>query len=218
DEFHRLLSTKDAQERWANLAREANKCGMGILGADQDANKKTWGDTPLRASLQAGNCIGLRIKERSAGQIIDGGGFNVFNLPKRSGTGYVFDSDEAGAREAMYRGRFIPDYDDAFPEDEDTELRAETRQVPADVPLIEEWFAATERIALDTGTDEAGGQSTTEPALSLPEQQKRQSGPSSAPTATTPEPLVPMALPTISTVAETPEPVSDRDRQLTDTQ
>lgn len=220
DEFHRLLSTKDAQERWANLAREVNKCGIGILGADQDATKKTWGDGPLRASLQAGNCIGLRIKERSAGQIMDAGGFNLFNLPKRSGTGYVFDSDEAGAREAMYRGRFIPDYDDAYLEDEDTATYTSIRQVPDDVPLIEEWFAATERITLDADTDQAGGHPPAAARMRDPAvQQHRQAELTPASTGSAPATLVPMALPTIATTPEPePEPASGGAPNLSDAQ
>lgn len=156
DEAHRMITDKN-WPRWCNLAREINKLGMGIIGSDQDAKLSTWRDGTMRASLQAGNGIGLRIKDRAAGQIMDSGGFNLFDLPKTPGVGFVMESDDPGARQAPYRGQFLPDADDAHPEDEDTGIRAAERQVPADVVLIEDWYAqaATRHAPLDRGTREA---------------------------------------------------------------
>jgi hypothetical protein len=156
DEAHRMITDKN-WPRWCNLAREVNKLGMGIIGADQDAKLSTWRDGTMRASLQAGNGIGLRIKDRAAGQILDSGGFNLFDLPKKAGTGYVMESDDPEARQAPYRGQWLPDYDDAFPVDEDTEIRATERQIPDDVVLIEQWYAQAHdrHVALDRGTREA---------------------------------------------------------------
>jgi len=153
DEAHRMITDKN-WPRWSNLAREINKLGMGLLCADQDAKLTTWRDGTFRASLQAGNGIGLRVKDRAAGQIMDSGGFNLFDLPKTPGTGYVMESDDPGARQAQYRGQWLPDQDDAYPEDEETGIRTTQRQIPDDVVLIEEWYARarTRHAPLDTGT------------------------------------------------------------------
>lgn len=156
DETHRMITDKNWM-RWCNLAREINKLGMAMLLADQDAKLSTWKDGTMRASLQAGNGIGLRVKDRAAGQIMDSGGFNLFDLPKKAGTGYVMESDDPEARQAPYRGQWLPDYDDAFPVDEETEIRATERQIPDDVVLIEDWYvqANDRHVALDRGTREA---------------------------------------------------------------
>lgn len=224
DEFHRLLTTKEHQARWGALAREFNKCGMGILGADQDATLETWGKGVLRGSLQAGNTIGFRIKERAAGRIVDGGsGFNLYDLPKRSGTGYVFDSDEAGARQAQFRSRWLPDRDDAHPEDEDTGLRTSVRQIPREVTLIEEWFAAAPRVALDPGTDRAGGRSGQQAAPMSESGHDQQPHQTPQPRGDEGASLVPMRLPRIgtptsSTPASEPGPSVPADVDLTDRQ
>lgn len=156
DEAHRMITDKNWM-RWCNLAREINKLGMGLLCADQDAKLSTWKDGTMRASLQAGNGIGLRVKDRAAGQIMDSGGFNLFDLPKTPGTGYVMESDDPEARQAPYRGQWLPDEDDAYPEDEETGVRTTERQVPADVVLIEQWYAQAKdrHVELDRGTREA---------------------------------------------------------------
>lgn len=222
DEFHRLLTTKDHQARWGALAREFNKCGMGILGADQDATLETWGKGVLRGSLQAGNTIGFRIKERAAGRIVDGGsGFNLYDLPKRSGTGYVFDSDEAGARQAQFRSRWLPDYDDAFPEDEDTGVRSSVRQVPGEITLIEEWFAAAPRVTLDPGTDRAGGHTGQQAAATSGDGHDQQPHQTPQPRGDEGASLVPMSLPRIGTPpgsTPAPEPSVPAQAELSDRQ
>jgi hypothetical protein len=212
DEAHRMITDKN-WVRWSNLAREINKLAMGLVCADQDAKLTTWRDGTFRASLQAGNGIGLRVKDRAAGQIMDSGGFNLFDLPKKPGTGYVMESDDAEARQAPYRGQWLPDKDDAYPEDEETGVRATERQIPADVVLIEEWYqrAARRHVRLDQGTREAKDSvpRTGAPA-SAPSKQANTGAAGGAATTGQPDSLRKgaMAMPTVPTPRKEPAPTT----------
>lgn len=156
DEAHRVI-TRENKEQWKSLFREANKVGMGFLGADQDPSVQTWHDTALRSFLKAGNGIGLRVDDPTCSRIADSGSdsFNLNTLPRKPGVGYVMKSDHPEARPAIYQGLWAPDRDDAYPVDEATGEPTTVRQVPEDVVLIEEWFERAPKIDLDAGSERA---------------------------------------------------------------
>jgi hypothetical protein len=146
DEAHVVITRQNVDD-WANLARQARKVGIAIIMGDQDGSLETFLKAVLRGSLRAGNAAGLRTEERSHGQIVTNGKFNLHDLPKIPGFGHTLGD---GARHAPYRGEWLPSRKNAT-------RRAEAGDpFPDELLLVEDWYDAAPLISLDPATLAAG--------------------------------------------------------------
>jgi hypothetical protein len=147
DEAH-VVITKENAEEWAAIAREARKVGIGVVMGDQDGSLETFKKTVLRGSLRAGNAVGLKTDERTQGQIVANGKFNLADLPAIPGFGHTLG---VGARHAPYKGKWAPARKNAL------ERAAAGRPFPDGLLLIEDWYerVAQDKIQLDLGTSTA---------------------------------------------------------------
>jgi hypothetical protein len=150
DEAH-VVITKENAEQWAAIAREARKIGIGLIMGDQDGSLETFKKGVLRGSLRAGNAVGLKTDERTQGQIVANGKFNLCDLPAIPGFGHTLG---VGARHAPYKGLWLPARKNA------AERAAAGKPFPKDLLLIEDWYekVAAKKIRLDLGTATAGDQ------------------------------------------------------------
>lgn len=146
DEAH-VVITKDNADKWAKLAREARKVGIAVIMADQDGSLETFKKSVLRGSLRAGNAVGLRTDERSQGQIMGHGKFNLHDLPAIPGYGHTLGD---AARHAPFKNRWAPTRDDA------AKQHAKGTPFPDELALVEDWYEQAPKIALDAGTAHAG--------------------------------------------------------------
>lgn len=158
DEAH-VVITKENAEEWAAIAREARKVGIGVIMGDQDGSLETFKKTVLRGSLRAGNAVGLKTDERTQGQIVANGKFNLADLPAIPGFGHTLG---VGARHAPYKGTWAPARKNA------AERAAAGKPFPDGLLLIEDWYeqVAQDKIQLDPGTatattDHAGDKTAT---------------------------------------------------------
>ncbi|MFI5614718.1 type IV secretory system conjugative DNA transfer family protein [Amycolatopsis sp. NPDC051903] len=148
DEAH-VVVTKENAEKWAKLAREARKVGIAVIMADQDGSLETFKKSVLRGSLRAGNAVGLRTDERSQGQILAHGQFNLHDLPAIPGYGHTLGE---AARHAPFKNRWVPTREDA------AKGEAKGKALPAELRLVEDWYEQAPKIRLDHGTHYAGDQ------------------------------------------------------------
>jgi|GEM_PF-2544009 len=194
DEAH-VVVTKENAEKWAKLAREARKVGIAVIMADQDGSLETFKKSVLRGSLRAGNAVGLRTDERSQGQILAHGQFNLHDLPAIPGYGHTLGEV---ARHAPFKNRWVPTREDA------AKREAKGKPLPQGLRLVEDWYEQAPKIALDHGTLHAGNRArrdglaaapATTPAA-MPAPAAAQAAPSTAQGDATPRPMR-MVLPTV---------------------
>lgn len=148
DEAH-VVVTKENVEKWAKLAREARKVGIAVIMADQDGSLETFKKSVLRGSLRAGNAVGLRTDERSQGQILAHGQFNLHDLPAIPGYGHTLGEV---ARHAPFKNRWVPTLED------EAKAEAKGKALPKGLKLVENWYEIAPKISLDHGTLSAGDQ------------------------------------------------------------
>lgn len=160
DEAH-VVITKDNAEKWAKLAREARKVGIAVIMADQDGSLETFKKSVLRGSLRAGNAVGLRTDERSQGQIMGHGKFNLHDLPAIPGYGHTLGD---AARHAPFKNRWAPTRDDA------AKQHAKSTPFPDALLLVEDWYEQAPKIGLDAGTLHAGDRAQRSTTLTTSEQ------------------------------------------------
>ncbi|PXY16570.1 hypothetical protein BAY60_35830 (plasmid) [Prauserella muralis] len=146
DEAH-VVVTKDNADKWAKLAREARKVGIAVIMADQDGSLETFKKSVLRGSLRAGNAVGLRTDERSQGQILSHGQFNLHDLPAIPGYGHTLGET---ARHAPFKNRWVPTREDA------AKGASKGKSFPKELLLVEDWYEQATKIDLDHGTRAAG--------------------------------------------------------------
>lgn len=152
DECHKILRL--APERWSDLAREQRKCGYGIVAGSQETTLGAFGGSDaLRSSLITGNGIAMRTTSRMQSGLFPGlggdDGLNPVDFPILPGYGYKIAPAGSGERTTAYRGRYLPDSQDAE--------NAETAGVPLPVPTVEQWFGDTPDGVLDDMTARAFG-------------------------------------------------------------
>jgi hypothetical protein len=143
DEQHRIFTPQNGL-RWANVARESRKAGMGVLGSDQYSDLEAFGGKdPLRAALLAGNGVVMRTLSNTAGDLIPGVALDPSTFPDMPGYGFKIPGTQSTERLAPFRGEYLPSVKD--------DVQYE------DVLTREEWFERTADAELDEMTARAFG-------------------------------------------------------------
>ncbi|MQA63913.1 MAG: hypothetical protein GEU86_21160 [Actinophytocola sp.] len=110
DECHKIF-TEQTSARWADLAREGRKLGMGILGASQVTTLDAFGGgqhaDALRSSLVSSNGIALRTASKVQSSVFPGLSVDLMALPKLPGFGYTVDDGDDQHRTAPFRNRWL---------------------------------------------------------------------------------------------------------------
>ena len=106
DESHNPFKESVEADKYARIAREGRKVGLGLLVIDQFPHVKTFGGSEeLRSSVMEGNALVFRSTSHSTGQLMPGLTVDPKTLPKIPGYGYVQGSEETGLRTAPFRNR-----------------------------------------------------------------------------------------------------------------
>jgi hypothetical protein len=107
DECHEVFSTNP--DRWARLARKAQKVGISLIGMTQYADLTAFGGKEaLRASMLA-NTIVMKTNSRTNSTLIPGITVDPEALPKIPGFGYTIGAE--GGRTAPFRAEYLVDPD-----------------------------------------------------------------------------------------------------------
>src|SRR5690606_12695623 len=123
--------------------------GIAVIMADQDGSLETFKKHVLRGNLQTGNMVGLRTDERSQGQILGHGKFNLHDLPAMPGYGRMLGDS---ARHAPFKNRWVPTRQDAAKR----KSTGKSAPFPSELLLVEDWYEQAPQVALDAGTRRAG--------------------------------------------------------------
>lgn len=133
DECHKVF-TDQTSARWADLAREGRKLGIGILAASQVTTLDAFGGgqhaDALRSSLVSSNGIALRTASKVQSAVFPGLSVDLMALPKLPGYGYTVDDGDDQHRTAPFRNRWLIG-----------DKQAADRQLPDGVHTAEAWFA-----------------------------------------------------------------------------
>lgn len=161
DEAHSVFDRHNAKH-WAALVNEANKVGEGFLVCDQDGSLTTFHESALRAGLQSGDTIGMRVTERDAGQVLNDSTFNLADLPMIPGYSHMLATG-VPARQAPFRNEWLPDSQD----------RADGL-IPSGLMIVDEWYREYPGIDLDEGSTQRwfsvmSGAGSPQPMTAAPE-------------------------------------------------
>ncbi|MPY80873.1 MAG: hypothetical protein GEV04_21035 [Actinophytocola sp.] len=136
DECHKIFTDQTAP-RWADVAREGRKLGIGILAASQVTTLDAFGGgqqaDALRSSLVSSNGIALRTASKVQSTVFPGLSVDLMSLPKLPGYGYTVDDGDDQHRTAPFRARWLIDAKQAAGRDE---------PLPDGIHTAEDWFAA----------------------------------------------------------------------------
>lgn len=134
DECHKIFTDKTAA-RWADLAREGRKLGIGILAASQVTTLDAFGggqhSDALRSSLVSSNGIALRTASKVQSTVFPGLSVDLMSMPKLPGYGYTVDDGDDQHRTAPFRARWLIDAKQATQRDE---------PLPDGIHTAEDWF------------------------------------------------------------------------------
>lgn len=109
DECHMVFNEKNPRtgntfgHDFGELDRIMRKCGMAIIGASQTYTMDTFGQSAaLRSGLVGGNCVIMRMLEKSHCGLLPGNVPAPWDIPKGGGFGYCLGSDRDGV---LWRSR-----------------------------------------------------------------------------------------------------------------
>lgn len=152
DECHKIF-TDTLSARWADLAREGRKVGIGILAASQVTTLDAFGGgahaDALRSSLVSSNGIALRTASKVQSSVFPGLSVDLMALPKLPGFGYTVDDGDDQHRTAPFRNRWLIGA---------TQAAQRGSALPDGINTAEDWFThVAPRQRLDNRSAHAAG-------------------------------------------------------------
>lgn len=109
DECHVVFNEKNPEtgntfgHDFGELDRIMRKCGLALIGASQTYTMDTFGHSAaLRSGMVGGNCVIMRMVEKSHCGLLPGNVPSPWDIPKGGGFGYCIGSDRDGV---LWRSR-----------------------------------------------------------------------------------------------------------------